>query len=176
MKRPQETWVRSLGWEDPLEGEMAIPSGILAWRIPWAEEPGGPQSQMRFSDLILCRRLLCDSHCGWRWPWDQTTQAACRDGRGLRGEEGLDSAGFWVRARAGRWEPHKARYSRISRLFSQLQPSQTPAALRGGRSCWVSAYWALPEPAVFLPENPMSEEPGGLQFMGLQNIQTWLSD
>ena len=36
-----ETWVRSLGKEDPLEKEMATDSGILAWRIPWAEEPGG---------------------------------------------------------------------------------------------------------------------------------------
>ena len=37
----RETWVRSLGWEDPLEKEMATPSSILAWRIPWTEEPGG---------------------------------------------------------------------------------------------------------------------------------------
>ena len=37
----QETWGRSLGKEDPLEKEMATHSGILAWRIPWAEEPGG---------------------------------------------------------------------------------------------------------------------------------------
>ena len=35
----QETWVRSLGWEDPLEKSTAIHSGILAWRIPWTEEP-----------------------------------------------------------------------------------------------------------------------------------------
>ena len=40
----QETWVRSLGWEDPLEKEMAAHSSILAWRIPWMEEPGGLQS------------------------------------------------------------------------------------------------------------------------------------
>ena len=39
-----ETWVRSLGQEDPLEKEMATHSGILAWRIPWTEEPGGLQS------------------------------------------------------------------------------------------------------------------------------------
>ena len=37
----QETQVRSLGWEDPLEKEMATHSGILALRIPWTEEPGG---------------------------------------------------------------------------------------------------------------------------------------
>ena len=40
----QETWVQSLGWEDPLEEGMATHSSILAWRIPWTEEPGGLQS------------------------------------------------------------------------------------------------------------------------------------
>ena len=40
----QETWVRSLDQEDPLEKEMATYSSILAWRIPWMEEPGGLQS------------------------------------------------------------------------------------------------------------------------------------
>ena len=40
----QETWVRSLGQEDPLEKEMATHSSILAWRIPWMEEPGELQS------------------------------------------------------------------------------------------------------------------------------------
>ena len=34
-------WVQSLGWEDPLEEGMATHSSILAWRIPWTEEPGG---------------------------------------------------------------------------------------------------------------------------------------
>ena len=40
----QETWVRSLGWEDPLEKEMATHASILAWEIPWTEVPGGLQS------------------------------------------------------------------------------------------------------------------------------------
>ena len=40
----REAWVRSLGQEDPLEKEMATHSSILAWRIPWMEEPGGLQS------------------------------------------------------------------------------------------------------------------------------------
>ena len=44
VKKPaqemQETWVRSLGWEDPLEEEMVVHSSILAWKIPWTEEPG----------------------------------------------------------------------------------------------------------------------------------------
>ena len=37
----QETWVQSLGWEDTLKQEMATHSSILAWRIPWTEEPAG---------------------------------------------------------------------------------------------------------------------------------------
>ena len=40
----RETWVQSLGWEDPLEKGKATHSSILAWRIPWTEEPGGLQS------------------------------------------------------------------------------------------------------------------------------------
>ena len=44
MQEMQETWVQSLGWEDPLEEEMATHSRIFAWKIPWTEEPGGLQS------------------------------------------------------------------------------------------------------------------------------------
>ena len=40
----QETWVQSLGWEDPLEKEMATHSSILAWRTSWTKEPGRLQS------------------------------------------------------------------------------------------------------------------------------------
>ena len=39
-----ETWVQSLGWEDPLEKEMAIHSITIAWKIPWTEKPGRLQS------------------------------------------------------------------------------------------------------------------------------------
>ena len=44
MQETQETWVPSLGREDPLEVEMATHTIILAWRIPWTEELGGLQS------------------------------------------------------------------------------------------------------------------------------------
>ena len=44
MQELQEVLVRSLGWEDPLEKEMATHSSILAWKIPWMEEPGRLQS------------------------------------------------------------------------------------------------------------------------------------
>ena len=57
----QETWVWSLDWEDPLEKEMPTHSCILAWRIPWTEEPGGLQS-------MGLQRV------GHDWPSDLTKQ------------------------------------------------------------------------------------------------------
>ena len=58
----QETWVRSLGWEDLLQKEMATDSSILAWRIPWIEElgrlrPWGLKSQTRLSDSTTTERF-----------------------------------------------------------------------------------------------------------------------
>ena len=44
VQESQEMWVHSLGWEDALEEETTTHSSILAWRIPWTEKPGGPQS------------------------------------------------------------------------------------------------------------------------------------
>ena len=54
----RETWVQSLGWEDLLEKEMASYSSILAWKIPWTEEPVrlqsmGLQSRTRLSDFTF---------------------------------------------------------------------------------------------------------------------------
>ena len=52
----QETWVQCLGWEDPLEEEMATHSSNLAWEIPWTEEPGALQSmglQRVGHDLVI---------------------------------------------------------------------------------------------------------------------------
>ena len=46
-----ESWVRSLGWEDPLEKEMATHSSIIAWKIPWMEEPGGLYSTEEAKEL-----------------------------------------------------------------------------------------------------------------------------
>ena len=56
MQEPQETWVRFLSWEDPLQKEMVTHSSILAWKIPWTENPGrlqstGSQSRTRLSDF-----------------------------------------------------------------------------------------------------------------------------
>ena len=53
-----ETWVQSLGWKDHLEKGMATHSSILAWRIPWMEEPGELQSM----ELQRVRHNLRDEH------------------------------------------------------------------------------------------------------------------
>ena len=50
-----ETWVRFLGWEDPLENELATDSSILAWRIPWTEDPGEPWGLQRVGHNSLER-------------------------------------------------------------------------------------------------------------------------
>ena len=51
MKETQKTWVQFLGWEDPLEGEIATHSNFLAWTVPWTEEPVGLQSITVESDM-----------------------------------------------------------------------------------------------------------------------------
>ena len=52
MQEAKEMWIRFLVWEDPLEEEMVTHSSILAWGIPWTEEPGGLQSTgLKESDM-----------------------------------------------------------------------------------------------------------------------------
>ena len=53
--------VQSLGWEDPLEEDTATHSSVLAWRIPWTEEPGGLQS-------------IGSQRVGYNWSWTQPKQ------------------------------------------------------------------------------------------------------
>ena len=58
----QETRVRSLGWEDPLEKEMAIHSSTIAWKIPWTEEPGRVHSPWGHKESDTTERLHLRSH------------------------------------------------------------------------------------------------------------------
>ena len=82
----QEAWVRFLGSEDHLEKEMAMHSSILAWKMPWTEEPGGVQS-MGFArvrhDLVTKPQGTKDSTC-----------LAVRPKEGSRGERFLDCRGY----------------------------------------------------------------------------------
>ena len=54
----QNTWVRSLGWEDPLEKEMATHSSILAWEISWTEESGRLYSPQGHKESDMTERLI----------------------------------------------------------------------------------------------------------------------
>ena len=61
IQKTQETWVRSLGWGDPLKNVMATQSSILPWRIPWTEEPGRLQS-IGSQGLTWLKRLITYTH------------------------------------------------------------------------------------------------------------------
>ena len=67
----QETWVRSLGKEDPLEEGMAAHSSVLAWRIPWAEEPSGLQSTgsqiVRHTQCVRTMKNRPTMDQWWEW-------------------------------------------------------------------------------------------------------------
>ena len=73
----QESWVWSLGQEDSPEKEMATHSRILAWRIPWTEEPGGLQS-MR-SQRVRHDWVTKQQQCMWMhvYVWDSVTESMC---------------------------------------------------------------------------------------------------
>ena len=65
MQEMKETWVRHLGWEDPLEEDMATHSSTLAWRITWTEESGGLQSWgCKESDTTEATEHAC-MHARW---------------------------------------------------------------------------------------------------------------
>ena len=70
MQEMQETWVWSLGKEDTLEEEMATCSSILAWRIPWTEEPGRVTVRKVTKELDTTERLKQQYLCILHWSFD----------------------------------------------------------------------------------------------------------
>ena len=67
----QETWVQSLGWEDSLAKSMTTHSNILAWKIPWTEEPGRLQSTgLKESDTTEHTSILKIQGKNWFWLQD----------------------------------------------------------------------------------------------------------
>ena len=71
MQEAQETWVKSLGWEDALEKGMAIHTSILAWRIPWTKEPDGLQS-IGFQRIDAFELMDLSSSKPWNSPGKNT--------------------------------------------------------------------------------------------------------
>ena len=75
MPAVQETWVQSLGWEDPLEKKMTTHSSILDWKIPWTEEPGRPQS-MGYKESYMTEQLSTAQEVGITLQtWRKKTEA-----------------------------------------------------------------------------------------------------
>ena len=73
MQEMQETQAQSLGWEDPLEKEMATCSNILVWKIPWVEEPGRLQSTgLQRVEHVWVTELAQSEKLQWRKPLDFT--------------------------------------------------------------------------------------------------------
>ena len=81
----QETQVQSLGWEDPMEKEMATYSSTLAWKIPWVEEPGRLKSMgsLRVGhDWVTLLSLFTFMH--WRRKWQPTPVLLPGESQGQR--------------------------------------------------------------------------------------------
>ena len=77
----QETWVQSLGREDPLEKEMATHSSVLAWRIPWMEEPGGlPSTGSQRVGQDQATNTFTRTYGGLPW-WLSGKESACQCSR-----------------------------------------------------------------------------------------------
>ena len=92
----RETWIRFLGWEDPLEKEMATHSSILAWRISWTEEPGGLQSlgSLRVRhDRATSLSLFIVMH--WRRKWQPTPVFLPGESQGQGSLVGCSPWGCW---------------------------------------------------------------------------------
>ena len=84
----QETWVRSLGWEDPLVKEVATHSSILAWRVPWTEEPG----RLQFTgskEFYMTEQLTLHYYYGWAWSswWRRSSEWGSDTGMYIMVEE-----------------------------------------------------------------------------------------
>jgi len=93
MQETQETQVQSLGWEDPLEEDMAIHFNILAWRIPWTEESGGLQSMGPHGDTTeVTEHTLYHRHqqSFTACPQMSYPEANPRSHVGLGGQSGCD--------------------------------------------------------------------------------------
>ena len=105
MQKTEETLVRSLGWKDPLEEEMATHSSLLAWRIPWTERPGGLQT-------MGLQRVGCDctqTHTHMNiyvyraWRWERLKAGGERGDRGWDGWVASPTQWTWVWARSRSW-------------------------------------------------------------------------
>ena len=131
-----ETWVWSLGWEDPLEKEMATHFSILAWRIPWMEEPGGLQS-MGSKELDTTELLHFHFHFGDVIDDDEDLdEQVWMKGMAWKGEaEEGTCPSFFLRIYTDR-QIHSDTMWFQHMLTSKHPPSHNPTP-----SKWCSCFW-----------------------------------
>ena len=93
----QETWVQSLGQEDPLEKEMSIHSSTIAWKIPWTEEPGRLQSMgsQRVGHDWVTSLSLSPEPCQGQVPWGKAWPPSFREKSCVPGEPDWKEALGW---------------------------------------------------------------------------------
>ena len=122
----QETWVRSLGWQDPQEEGMTTHSSILAWRIPWAEEPGGLQwgykvsnttERLTHTELQAAQRGL-DTRA--------RSHSSLIEERGSNSGPPILGATLKLSAILWRQEPRPGRQARWDRIW--LRPVHSPSS------------------------------------------------
>ena len=149
-----ESWVQSLGREDPLEKEMATHSSILAWKIPWREEPGGLQfmgSQRVGHDWVtsLTKRNEGDHACNSLSAIDVTLLGHPSPPHHLS-QANLLSVILCIKAYLHTFQAAGSPGIKILRRRSQ-DPDGTP--IRGGSSpCWQGTGWVGEGQGFFLQE------------------------
>ena len=167
-----ETWVRFLDWEDPLEKEMATHSSILAWEIPWTEEPGGlqPMGSQRV------RHDLANEHTHTHiMPWMLHTKLTVDQYRFFRKAicRRFSSAESW----AGWWSQLPDQLGLANCQFGYLDSPQPGLWLYDRKQVPLFRhFWSVflchaekamaPHSSTLAWKIPWMEEPGGLQFMG----------
>ena len=165
----QENRVRFLGWEDPLEKEMATHSSILAWRIPWTEEPGRLVHRIANSwtwlsnwhwMLIYVYPCIYGDHCQLlRWAYN------FKSGKTL--------------SKISLPNPSNLRQHKLSSLVAQLVKNLP--AMQETRVWFLGWEGPLEKRmaihfSILACRIPWTEEPGRLQSMGSQELDTWLSN
>ena len=157
-----ETWVQSLGWEDPLKKGMAIHSRILAWRIPWIEKPGRLYSpwDCKESDTTECLTLLLspDSQCqnqdGSQGVWSQNVYQTTPLLRCFSVKQTRDQISSVLLWHSGYWRNYICRWEYFLTVEQRISPvTQTQAGLeplRGHLPAGSCQPRAGPESGLFL--------------------------
>ena len=137
----QETQVRSLGWEDPLEKKMATHSSTLAWKIPWTEEPGRLQSwgckesdttkQLHFSTDIIAV--------------DQWERHRCRSNLWMMTPDQTKTNDIWRKSLENHWKTESLAHSNTMGMETMKRPARF-CSLGFWRRCWarrLERRWGL---------------------------------